>query len=216
MKFGTGEGEIEFSPRRAIVAGWTGRDAAAVRHHIEELAALGVPPPSATPLYYRVAATLAVQADEIEVVGEETSGEAEPVLFRAGGRVWITAGSDQTDRALEAHSVAKSKQICAKPVAGEAWALDSVADAEALTLRSWIDEGAGWTLYQDGTLAAMLPLSRLIEESGLAEGEIMFCGTITAIGGVRPAPRFRMELGDPATGRAIAHEYRIRALPEIR
>lgn len=215
MKFETSGGVVDLAPSRVIVAGWTGRDAAAVRHHIEELAEIGVPPPSETPLYYRVSAYLAVQADEIEVVGPDTSGEAEPVLFRAGGRVWITLGSDQTDRALEAHSVALSKQICAKPVAGEAWALDTVAESEALELRSWIDEGAGWTPYQDGTLAAMLPLTRLIEGAALAEGELMFCGTITAIGGVRPAPRFRMELRDLATGRAIGHEYAIRALPVI-
>ena len=41
-----------------IVAGWTGRDADAIAHHIAELAELGVPAPSDTPLYYRVSAPL--------------------------------------------------------------------------------------------------------------------------------------------------------------
>ena len=41
---------------QCIVAGWAGRDLAAIEHHIEELAALGVPRPSAVPLYYRIAA----------------------------------------------------------------------------------------------------------------------------------------------------------------
>ena len=36
-----------------IIAGWAGRDQQAIEHHIEELAALGVPRPSAVPLYYR-------------------------------------------------------------------------------------------------------------------------------------------------------------------
>ena len=41
-----------------VIAGWTGRDVAALNHHIEELKAIGVQPPSKVPLYYRVAASL--------------------------------------------------------------------------------------------------------------------------------------------------------------
>jgi len=63
-----------------IVAGWTGRDADAIAHHIEELAALGVPAPSQTPLYYRVSAPLLTTAPVIEAVGEASSGEVEPLI----------------------------------------------------------------------------------------------------------------------------------------
>ncbi|MGA8316723.1 MAG: DUF2848 family protein, partial [Bradyrhizobium sp.] len=34
---------IGFDVATLVVAGWTGRDEAALRHHIEELAAIGVP-----------------------------------------------------------------------------------------------------------------------------------------------------------------------------
>ena len=34
-----------------VIAGWAGRDMAAIEHHIEELAAIGVPRPSAVPLF---------------------------------------------------------------------------------------------------------------------------------------------------------------------
>ena len=132
MEFKTSDGVIHFTPDRVIVAGWTGRDEAAVQHHIDELAEIGVPAPSTTPLYYRVSKELAVQTDLLEVVGDHTSGEAEPVLFMTGGKIWLTVGSDQTDRALEAHSVVLSKQCCAKPLAGEAWALSDIADLDAL------------------------------------------------------------------------------------
>ena len=33
----------------------------------------------------------------------------------------------------------------------------------------------------------------------------MFCGTLPAIGAIRAAPRFAMELEDPVLGRKIAH-----------
>jgi hypothetical protein len=195
------------------VAGWTGRDRAKVDHHIAELAAIGVAPPSTVPVFYRASASLLTQADAIEVLGEETSGEAEPLLLRWDGRLWLGLGSDHTDRGLEAHSVAHSKQICAKPVARHLWALDPLRDRlDALRLRSWIHEDGDWRLYQDGTLAAIRPLAQLLAANPLDEGAAMLCGTLGAIGGVRPAAAFRMELTDDAAGRAIAHAYRVTAL----
>jgi hypothetical protein len=43
----------------------------------------------------------------------------------------------------------------------------------------------------------------------------MFCGTLGAIGGVRPAGRFEMELEDPVLGRRLQHAYDIEVLPVI-
>ena len=215
MEFATEKGALEIDVSRVIVAGWTGRDVAAVQHHVEELAELGVPAPSATPLYYRAGAGTLTQARAIDALGAETSGEAEPFIIRANGATWIGLASDHTDRGLEAYSVAHSKQICPKIAAGELWALDSVADPDALELRSWAHEDGAWRLYQEGTLSAIRPLAELMAGAGLAEGDALLCGTLPAIGGVRPASAFRMELRDPATGRAIAHEYTINELPIV-
>jgi len=214
MRFETDNGAVDVLPTALTVAGWTGRDVAAVEHHIDELAALGVPRPSTVPLYYACAPALLTGASAIDVLGEETSGEVEPFLLRAGGALWLGLGSDHTDRGLEATSVAHSKQICAKPIAGTLWAFDALAGRlDALELRSWIAGGGGWTLYQEGTLAAIRPLAELLAAAPLGEGEAMLCGTLPAIGGVRPAPAWRMELRDPVEGRAIALEYAVRSLP---
>ena len=211
-----GAGEADIVLTKAVVAGWTARDPAQVAHHIAELAAIGVAAPSATPLFYRVAPGLLTQADEIAVLGGRTSGEAEPMLLRHGGALWLGLASDHTDRALEAWSVAHSKQVCAKPVAHALWPLAPLAGRlDALMLRSWIDEGAGWTLYQEGPLALIRPLLALEAACPLPEGGAMLCGTLGAIGGVRPAARFRMALRDEAEGREIAAEYRIAPLPVI-
>ena len=48
---------IAVQPDNLVVAGWTGRDMSAVQHHIDELAAIGVPAPSTVPLFYRLAVT---------------------------------------------------------------------------------------------------------------------------------------------------------------
>ena len=206
------------------VAGWTGRDRAAIQHHIDELAAIGVTPPSDVPLYYRVASSLLTQAPAIEVVGGAGSGEVEPLVVAHAGELYLGLASDHTDRALEAHSVAFSKQVCAKPVASTLWRFDEVADhLESLEMRSWIQTQAGgeWTLYQEGILATIRPLTELIQGAGLeqasGDGKAagMLCGTFGARGGVRPAPAFRMALHDPVLDRTIEHQYGIIELPVV-
>ena len=49
VREGTSE-TIDVLVKRLVVAGWTGRDQAAVRHHIEELAERGVKAPGTTPV----------------------------------------------------------------------------------------------------------------------------------------------------------------------
>ena len=49
----------------------------------------------------------------------------------------------------------------------------------------------------------------------LAEGTAMFSGTISTKGGLKPADHFKFELEDPVLGRALRHEYKVRALPIV-
>jgi hypothetical protein len=214
---------LEIEPKQLAIAGWTGRDRASIDHHIEELAAIGVPRPSSVPLYYRVAASLLTQASQIEVLGAGSSGEVEPVLVRARGRWWLTVGSDHTDRDAERVGVALSKQLCAKPIASSAWAWESVAArADTIGLRSEIFERGRWIRYQDGTLASVRPLEQLIAglpaDAPVADGLVLFCGTLGALPdaagrGVRPAARMRLQLTDG--DRTLMHEYASTALPQV-
>lgn len=217
MRFDTDtEGPLDIELRALTVAGWTGRDAAGVAHHIEELAALGVPRPSATPLFYRVAPTLLTQSPIIDTLGQETSGEVEPLLLRAQGALWLGLASDHTDRGLEATSVAHSKQICPKPASPALWNLAPLAGRlDALRLRAWVQENGTWTLYQEGALSAIRPLDELLDASPIAESEAMLCGTLPAIGGVRPAGAWRMEMHDLEGGRRIDLAYKVRVLPVV-
>ena len=180
-----------------IVAGWAGRDLAAIEHHIEELAAIGVPRPSAVPLYYRVAANQLTQAPRIQVVGPHSSGEVETLVFMADGEMYVSLTSDHTDRKLESHSVALSKQLCAKPVGRTAWRFADVAGHwDELVIRSWIQENGERVLYQEGALSALrLPdrADRRLRDRrpALPAGCAMSCGTVGAIGGIRPSTVLR-------------------------
>ena len=204
-----------------VVAGWAGRDRAATEHHIEELAALGVARPSAIPLYYRVAENQLTQAPRIQVLGADSSGEVETLVFMAEGEMYVSLTSDHTDRKLESRSVALSKQLCAKPVACAAWRFAEVADHwDELVIRSFIPEQGKEVLYQEGTLNALRTPADLIKgyrggSAALPQGTAMSCGTVGAIGGIRPAASFAMELFDPRSGRSLRHRYATEVLPEI-
>jgi hypothetical protein len=110
---------------------------------------LGIPRPSAVPLFYRVSSQQLTQSAAVQVLGAESSGEVETFVFHAAGELYVSIASDHTDRKLEAHSVAFSKQACVKPVATVAWKLaDVAAHWDELVLRSWIREGGRDVLYQ--------------------------------------------------------------------
>ena len=204
-----------------VIAGWAGRDLAATEHHIEELAAIGVLRPSAVPLYYRVAANQLTQDETVQVVGGDSSGEIEAFVFAVDGELYVSVASDHTDRKLEAHSVALSKQLCVKPVARTAWRMADVADHwDELQVRSRIVEGGAEVLYQDGSLSSLRTPQELIagfseDASTLPNGTGMTCGTVAVIGGIRPAVEFEMELYDPRLKRTLGHRYRLEMLPEV-
>ena len=210
---------IGFEPTALIVAGWAGRDEAAIHHHIEELAAIGVPRPSSVPVYYRAAASTLVQGDRLEVLGPDTSGEVEPVVVSLADGLWVGLGSDHTDRKAETMGIALSKQLCGKPLGQTLWPFREVEGHwDALQLRAYATIGGERVLYQDGTLAALRTPPDLIARlpgGALAAGTVMFGGTLEAIGGIRPATRFEMELEDPVLGRTMRHGYDIDVLPVV-
>ena len=80
---------------------------------------------------------------------------------------------------------------------------------ERLVLRAWADG----ELYQEGAVTTMRSPEDLLARYSLKPGWAMFCGTLAAKGGIRPAKVFRMELEDPVRKRKLAHEYRITVLP---
>jgi hypothetical protein len=198
-----------------IVAGWTGRDRAAVEAHIAELAAVGVQRPSSVPVFYRVSASRLTTSTSIEST-PASSGEVEALLLQEDGRLWVGVGSDHTDRKVETYDVAVSKLMCDKPIAPALWPYEDVADHwDRLTLRSWIDDDV---LYQHGTLDGLMHPDELcsLSDPAMGDGTLMFCGTFPAVGGVRPAAGFRYELEDPLMARRIRSGYETRPLPMVR
>ena len=154
------------------------------------------------------------------MLGDDSSGEVEPVLVGAADRLWVTVGADHTDRKVESYGIAISKQMCAKPIGRTAWRFEEVEPHwDQLMLRSFIQEGGKRVLYQEGPLAKIRDPRELISAGRTTSAcpwvPSMFCGTMPAIGAIRPSPRFEMELDDPVLGRKISHAYDVQALPVI-
>ena len=213
--------EIDFTPERVIIAGYTGRNQEEVRAHIKELAAQGIAAPVETPTIFRATLDRLTTGGEIEVLGGNTAGEAEVVLLVKGDDIWVTVGSDHTDRELEKTDIPVSKQVCAKPVCGDVW---SYAEARGrwddFILRSWVGESGRERLYQQGKMSAVLKpedlLAMLRSRLGkLVDGAAIYTGTIPLIGGAFAfKPYFEAELCDESTGRSLRCRYRVRPVQE--
>ena len=204
---------------RLTIAGWAGRDQAAIEHHIAELAELGVKRPSTTPCFYRLGAELLTQAEQVDVVGVKSSGEAECVLVQSARGLLVTVGSDHTDREVEAYGVTVSKQVCPKPVARDAWRFEDVAGHwDQLELRAYAIANGARRVYQQGSVASLLPAANLLERAPLAQGAAMFCGTLAVQGGIvgmADGDALELELHDPILNRTLRHAYRVHALPIV-
>lgn len=189
-----------------VVAGYTGRDEASVKKHIDELAEIGVAPPETVPAFYELPASLATQEERITVSGSNTSGEVEPVLVRAGGKLYLAVGSDHTDRDIERESVAKSKAACVKPLGGRVVAV-AEPDWDAIAASSTVD-GAR---YQQGTLSALrVPTDVLAMRDGSAGRDlVLFCGTLPLLdGGFVAGTDWKLSLTLP-DGTELTHEYSV-------
>ncbi|CAJ0788489.1 MULTISPECIES: DUF2848 domain-containing protein [Ralstonia] len=213
-----GHGPIDVTVDHLVIAGWTGRDAQAVEHHIAELEAIGVARPARVPCFYRVSASLLTTDTSVEIPGADSSGEAEFVLYSTPMGLLVGIGSDHTDRKVEAYGVTVSKQMCAKPVSRDVWRFDALADHwDNLQMKTWRTRDGQTALYQEGGVTRMLDPRDLIRRytgnDTLPVGTAMFCGTQPIIGELGFGEAFDMALIDPVSGTELRHRYAVDTLP---
>ena len=215
---------LVFAVKRMVNAGYVGRDQEAVKKHIEELKVKGVPAPEEVPTLYPVASYLVKTGGVLEVVEEQTSGEAEFVVFLQEGQRYIGVGSDHTDRKLEADSIIKAKQMCPNVVSPTVWPYEEIKSVwDDLELRSWVEKDGNRMLYQETKLSAILNVEDLISfvkgkvaDSDL-ESMVIFSGTVAALGGEMVAgDGFEVELHNPETGESLWCDYRVKIIDYVK
>ena len=195
--------QMAFQPERLILAGYTGRDRAAVQAHIDELAAQGIAPPDQVPALYPGNAS-GIQVDGHLPAGAGwSSGEVEFVLFVTASGTFVGVGSDHTDRILEQSSIVESKRVFAKVIGAQVWPVDVLQPVwDQCRLRSWVTQDGKRTLYQEGVLGMMMTprdLLALLRAEDQRPGLVLFSGTVPAASPAPPggACLFEGELLDP-------------------
>ena len=215
-----GESPLDLEFERVFAIGYAGRNMEKTMEHIRELEReLGVPAPKKSPTIFQCGNYVLTQERDLAFVGEKSCGEVEYVIVIRQGKIYIGVGSDHTDRELEAASVPKAKQICAKPICGELWDYEEMKDHwDGIRLRSWQTVDGAEDLYQDGTLADILPveviLKELEERVGGIDNCVIFSGTVPVCDGFKYGTNFRYEMEDEVLGRKLASDYNVIAISE--
>lgn len=215
----TGKKEIDYEINGAVLCGYTGRDQAAVRKHIEELAKEGIEPPPSVPTLYPKPPWGLTQKDAIQVEGRETSGEVEFYLLVDEQTIYVGVASDHTDRELERIDIRKSKQVCPTILSRSLWNFEEIKETwDQIQIRSWAIKDGQKSIYQESTLGSILQPADLIQLvhqqlNYRISGIVLFSGTPPLLTGEMVfADRFEAELLDASFKRKIAVEYDIHTL----
>ncbi len=212
---------VDVSVRAVLNAGYAGADQEQVRAHVSELAELGVPAPSTTPVY-AVSPYLAQQTDRVDVQHNQTSGEAEWALVIAGDTpadVLITAACDHTDRALEVHGVGWSKNASPDVLGREAWRLIDIADhLDAIEIIGRV--GSERRVIQSATFDALLSpqywLDVLQAQGRAASGTVLLSGTVAMTPDLDPfSDRWEVQLVDHRLSRTVSCDYAVAVMPSL-
>ncbi|MDR2788286.1 MAG: DUF2848 domain-containing protein [Candidatus Accumulibacter sp.] len=214
-----GRKSLSFDVRRLIVVGFSGYDVEKTLDHIRELEAEGIRCPKELPVVYECSPALLTQAEEIAVVAGASSGEVEYLLMEHAAKTYIGLGSDHTDRALEAVSIHKSKQSCAKPMARDLWDYSEIAEHFAsIRLLSSQTVNGETVDYQAGVTGDLLSLETILakvrSEIQDLEDCVIYTGTVPLKQGFKFGERFSCALIDDRIGRRIDLGYDIRVIEE--
>lgn len=203
---------------KLIVVGFAGKDIKKTMEHIHELEAEGIKCPKTVPVVYQCSKALLTTAGNIDVIADKTSGEVEYLILVRDGKYYIGLGSDHTDRALEAVSIHKSKQVCLKPYAEDFWRYDEIKDHfdEIKLVSTQVIDGREIE-YQSGTTSDLLPLDRIIaevEKEISTDNCLIFTGTVPLKNGFKFGSQFSCKLIDEKLARELALSYTISVIQE--
>jgi hypothetical protein len=206
---------VTFAVQKIVNAGYTGRNQAEVRKHIDELKQKGIPGPDEIPMYFPKFKERLTQAECVEALDfTGHTGEAEYVLLCAREEVYVAAGSDHTDRVLEQISIPKAKQFYPNFISREVWRLSEIRDHfDKIILRSRVEHDGRKVIFQEAPLAALISPDDLLERvkkiTGDTEGLVIYSGTVAAKADLDCTPVFEAELDDPVTARKLTCGYRL-------
>lgn len=212
-----GAREVYFKVHNIINAAFSSRSSEFLMKHVEELQKEGIHIPVQAPFLFPIPQHLLITSPSIQVCGQTTSGEVEYVLLLTGKNVFVSVGSDHTDRRIEKMNLEMSKQVCPKVISRQVWDYYDLKERwDSLILRSWVYKDNHGVLYQEAPLGSLLPPEKLIElvkqssSYKSLDGMVIFSGTIPLLTGeIIYGDRFVACLEDPLTMDELRLDYRV-------
>ena len=207
---------------RCYNLGFTMRDAEKMQRHLEECYKLGIKelicdrPPLVMPI-----SDWAVLTDTaITVQRPKSSGEVEIVtLVDENDTIYVTVGSDHTDRSLEGIDIPWGKQVTPNVVAPHAWRWDEVKDHwDQVTMECWVIDGGHHMKYQEALVNEFWTPAEMLQgvRDSVAKvpgAIILFSGTVVSIEEkLRFAESWTIKMIDPVLNRTIEHTYTVSVL----
>lgn len=217
-----GQSNLTLDLARTFNLGFTMRDAAKMREHLDEVVALGVPvvvsdnPPMVSP----VSNWITITDTDVTVQGPKTSGEVEIVTIQdESGHIFVGVGSDHTDRALEVIDIPWSKQVAPNVIAPEVWRWEEVEPHwNDVQMECVVGVGGVESLYQQASVSEFWTPLEMLE--GLrrkivpTRGTIaLFSGTVVSLGNeIIFGDSWTIRMIDPVLKRTIEHTYTVTVL----
>ncbi len=208
----------EMELKNLLVVGFAGKDIEKTMEHIHELEAEGIKCPRKVPVLYQCEKQILTDKNEIEVIGNKTSGEVEYLILIKDGKIYIGVGSDHTDREMEAVSIHKSKQVCLKPYAQDFWDYEEIKDHfDDIKLVSTQVVDGKTVDYQCGVTSDLLPMQRIMDELKTEidiDNSLIYTGTVPLKDGFKFGEEFSCKLVDEKLNREICLSYKVKVIEE--
>jgi hypothetical protein len=156
----------------------------------------------------------------IGVQRPKTSGEVEIVtIVDENDEVFVSVGSDHTDRSLETIDIPWSKQVAPNVVAPQMWRWNDVKDHwDDIHMESWVIDQGETVKYQEAMVNEFWTPAEMVQGlresvTRVAGANILFSGTVVSIGEkLRFAESWTIKMTDPVLNRVIEHTYTVDVL----
>ncbi|MEP9390480.1 DUF2848 family protein [Mesorhizobium sp. KR9-304] len=206
------EHDLVITPRAVFNAAYAGRDAEDVERHIADVVLGGERPRFPIPSLAPVSVHNLVTLDEVQEYTPSMIGEVEYVLVFHRGQLFVGVGSDHCDWLLEKHDFAHSKNVAPDVMANRLWRWSDVRDHfDELLLRCRVRVDGAWRVTQEATCSTLRSpnfwLDHAAFSGGIADGTMLFSGTINHIAGLLKGDAYEVSMTDPRLGRVISHTY---------
>jgi hypothetical protein len=213
------EYELWLEVKRLVHGGRSGREKSDVAKHVGDLESFGIKHayPPLGPVAFLLPTFNATTSHRIAMYDNANNAEVESVLLvDKHDNIYVTVGSDHTDREMERSAgPPKAKLLAPKVMASEAWPYEEVKDHwNDLVMRAYAYRDGEPDIYQDEKLGANFDPETLMENTRTQIGlddlrsTVMFGGTIPSLKGEFVFGKgWDLELFDPVLKRSLKHHY---------